>query len=151
MVKEFKGKHGFLSNFYPSPIIYEGIEYPTVEHAYQAAKTNDIETRMKIAKKETPGKAKRAGGKRGIITNFDFDKWETKKNSVMEELVRLKFQDPKLREKLLETGEEPLQEGNNWGDTYWGVNIKTGRGKNILGKTIEKIRDEIKRTSENQP
>ena len=38
-IGEFDGKFRFLSNFYPSPIFYDGILYPTVEHAFQAAKT----------------------------------------------------------------------------------------------------------------
>lgn len=40
-IDRFSGPHRFLSNFYPSPIIYDGVAYPTVEHAYQAQKTLD--------------------------------------------------------------------------------------------------------------
>ena len=137
MIKTFHGEHAFLSNFYPSPIEFEGIVYPTVEHAFQAAKTNDPETRQKIADKDTPGKAKRAGGKRGILPDFDFDAWE-EKNS----LCKAKFQDPELRAKLDATGDQELQEGNNWNDTFWGISNKTGKGKNTLGKILMKIRRE---------
>ena len=40
-IDKFKNEHEFLSNFYPSPITIEDITYPTVEHAFQAAKTLD--------------------------------------------------------------------------------------------------------------
>jgi len=38
MIDSFKGDFRFLSNFYPVNVDYEGIMYPTVEHAYVAAK-----------------------------------------------------------------------------------------------------------------
>ena len=45
----FTAEHRYLSNFYPSVIRAEGISYPTVEHAFQAAKTTDTGLRRKIA------------------------------------------------------------------------------------------------------
>mgnify|MGYP003560200375 CR=1 FL=1 len=61
MINKFDGPYAFLSNFYHSPIIYEGLEYPTVEHAFQAAKTLKMSERESIAALPTPGAAKRAG------------------------------------------------------------------------------------------
>ena len=147
MIKSFVGQYEFLSNFHPSPIHYEGQTYPTVEHAFQAAKTQDTQTRQKIASKATPGQAKRAGGRRGILIDFDQTAWEAKKLQVMETLLRLKFQNPELRDLLVATGDTPLQEGNNWNDTYWGVSLKTGKGKNMLGKLLEKVRQELTETT----
>lgn len=144
MIKTFHGKHAFLSNFHPSPITFEGITYPTVEHAFQAAKTKDLGTRQKIADKDTPGKAKRAGGRRGIIKDFNFEEWETRKISVMRRLIILKFQDPDLRSALINTEDQPLIEGNNWNDTFWGVSLKTDKGQNHLGKILEQVRALIK-------
>lgn len=143
MIKQFKGQFAFLSNFHPSPIIFEGQQFPTVEHAFQAAKTADREIRAKIAAKNTPGKAKRAGGRRGIIKDFDFEAWESKKIQVMETCVRAKFEDPQLAEQLRATGNQELLEGNHWNDTFWGVSIKTGKGKNHLGRILMQIRSEI--------
>jgi ribA/ribD-fused uncharacterized protein len=143
VIRQFHGEYSFLSNFHPSPIEFEGIVYPTVEHAFQAAKSNDQEERRVIAAKETPGKAKRAGGRRGIIKDFDFDAWEAKKVEVMTSLCRLKFEDPDLRALLKATGDHELQEGNSWNDTFWGVSLKTGKGSNTLGHILMKIRDEI--------
>lgn len=142
MIKEFKGEHAFLSNFHPSPITVEGIEFPTIEHAFQAAKTNCQETKHKIAQKDTPGKAKRAGSKRGILPDFNQTTWEKNKIAVMTHLCRLKFQNPELRAKLEATGDQELQEGNNWNDTIWGISNKTGKGQNLLGKILMQIRQE---------
>ena len=33
MIDKFSGDNAFLSNFHPSPIMYEGIEFPTVERS----------------------------------------------------------------------------------------------------------------------
>jgi len=60
-ITSFNGKYEFLSNFYYSPVTYEGITYPTVEHAFQAAKTFDVTERRRISEMKTPGMAKRAG------------------------------------------------------------------------------------------
>lgn len=54
-IDKFDNEFAFLSNFYSSPIVYEGIEYPTVEHAFQAAKTFDFDQRKMIAAAATPG------------------------------------------------------------------------------------------------
>ena len=37
-IVEFKGEHRWLSNFSDAKVSYDGVEYPTVEHAYQASK-----------------------------------------------------------------------------------------------------------------
>ena len=37
-INSFSGAYAFLSNFEPAPIYYDGLSYPTVEHAFQAAK-----------------------------------------------------------------------------------------------------------------
>ena len=45
-----------------------------------------------------------------------------------------------LRQKLLDTSERYLEELNNWGDTFWGVDINKG-GQNNLGKILMKTRE----------
>src|SRR5205807_6751720 len=84
-IPEFQGEYRFLSNFFPAEVIYEGITYPTSEHAYQAAKTLDPEQRKKIAAMKTPAEAKAAG--RALMLRDD---WETAKFIVMEDVVRYK-------------------------------------------------------------
>ena len=61
MITSFSGPNRFLSNFFEHPMMVDGLRYPTLEHAYQAAKTNDPELRERIRSAATPGEAKRAG------------------------------------------------------------------------------------------
>jgi ribA/ribD-fused uncharacterized protein len=142
-ITKFSGQFSFLSNFYESVLEYEGIKYPTVEHAFQAAKTQDPEARQQIANMQKPSEAKAAGNRNGIIRDFDPVEWELRKNGVMEELLRIKFQNPDLKNLLAQTGNAKLIEGNTWGDTYWGVDVVTGEGANKLGVILEGIRNEI--------
>ena len=61
----------------------------------------------------------------------------------MYNICKLKFiQNPELGKLLLGTKDEELIEGNDWDDTFWGV--CNGVGENHLGKTLMKIRDELK-------
>lgn len=138
MISKFKGQYAFLSNFFMRPIIWEGIEYPSSEHAYQAAKTRDRVIRQRIADLPTAAKAK-AAGKRLVVR----DDWEVVKVDVMRDIVAIKFrQHPDLAEQLLATGTAELREGNTWGDIFWGVN-KYGTGLNWLGRILMDLRLEI--------
>ena len=139
MIDSFDGEYRFLSNFYSSKIKYEGIEYPTVEHAFQAAKSLDENIRQSIAALPTPGAAKKAG-RRSVVLRGD---WEQVKISVMKELVSRKFEMPEFRDKLFDTDDEELVEGNTWNDTFWGV--CNGKGRNELGKILMEIRDKENR------
>lgn len=141
VITKFEGEHRFLSNFYPAKIEYEGLLYPTVEHAYQAAKSDSVAERMFIAKAETPGKAKKIG--KMLTLRPD---WETVKDTVMLTLLTEKFKQPDLAQRLLNTGESLLVEGNNWGDTYWGV--CEGDGLNRLGELLMVVRDKLNNEEE---
>lgn len=137
MISKFTGEYSFLSNFYIVPISYEGIIYPSVEHAFQAAKTLDGKKKLEIARFDTPGKAKKAGRKLKLRAD-----WEEIKLDIMLELLRKKFFFKDLQEMLLKTGDEELIEGNSWGDTYWGKYY--GVGENHLGKLLLQVREEIR-------
>jgi len=134
-ITSFSEENRFLSNFYPCVVEMEGIEYPSVEHAYQAAKTLNVAEREEIVLL-TAGQAKR----RGYRVTLRAD-WESIKLGIMEDLVRQKFNKEILREKLLATGDAELIEGNDWGDKFWGV--CNGEGENWLGRILMKIRSEI--------
>ena len=142
MIVVFDGQYDFLSNFYPSSILYEGIVYPTNEHFFQAMKTLDIDKRKKIAAAETPGLAKRMG--RNVQLRSD---WEKVKVYYMELGLRLKFANKALAEKLIATGDEELVEGNWWCDQTWGScncpkHIRTP-GRNLLGMLLMELRKEL--------
>lgn len=131
LIDRFRGEYDFLSNFYLED------DCTTVEHFFQALKTKDTAEQEKILNAPTPGSAKRLG--RTVKLRSD---WEEIKDDIMYELVRDKFEDPELAEKLLATGEAELIEGNTWGDTYWGV--CRGRGLNKLGRILMQVRAELR-------
>lgn len=135
-ITEFQGEHRYLSNFWPAPIAWCGIRYPSTEHAYQAAKTNDRAARLYMSRL-TAGQAKRYG--RTVAIRPD---WEAVKVDTMREIVTLKFSThAHLAAKMLATGDAMLIEGNTWGDTFWGV--CRGRGENHLGKILMSIRSQL--------
>jgi hypothetical protein len=139
VIREFRGRHNFLSNFFPSAIVVDGIRFPTVEHAFAAAKTHDLATKQRIAAAATPGAAKYAG--RRVALRAD---WEAVKNDVMLDLLRTKFtRHPNLGALLLDTGDALLFEGNRWNDRVWGVDARTGEGENRLGQILMQVRGEL--------
>lgn len=141
-ITSFRGEYRFLSNFYPAPFTFDGISYPNVEAAFQAMKTLDPADRRRIAAMADPSEAKRAG--RRVRLRPD---WEQVKNGVMLDLVTTKFgQNPDLAGRLLATGDAELVEGNTWRDRYWGVDAATGQGRNQLGKTLMKVREDLRET-----
>lgn len=136
-IDRFSGQYGWLSNFSTCRVVMpDGIEYPSVEHAYQAYKSKDPEQKKKIAKLRTAALAKREGRRLKVR-----DDWESIKLKVMFTALNRKFSadNPQFVENLLGTGNAELVEGNTWGDTYWGV--CRGQGENNLGKLLMKIRD----------
>lgn len=136
-IKEFRGKYYFLSNFYNCKVIYNGITYLNNEAAFQSMKTLNVEQRKQFSNLD-PSSAKRKG--RNIRLRDD---WEKVKDQIMYEICKNKFlQNEDLKIKLLNTGDEYLEEGNTWNDREWGVcnNI----GKNKLGKILMRIRGELK-------
>ncbi len=142
MIAAFTGASRFLSNFWPVNVVLDGMVYPSVENAYQAAKTLDVQARRSF-QTISASEAKHLGKKLPLRSD-----WETVKLAVMEGLLRQKFADPDLRERLLATKDQLLEEGNHWGDTFWGV--CRGQGHNHLGKLLMLIRDEIRLDLEQQ-
>jgi ribA/ribD-fused uncharacterized protein len=129
-IDSFSNEYAFLSNFFEAPVEWEGIRYPTNEHAFQAAKVINPAKRLEIAAAATPDIAKRMG--RSVNLRSD---WEDIKYNVMLEIVDAKFhQNPELADLLLSTGDAELIEGNWWNDTTWGV--CNGVGKNWLGHIL---------------
>ena len=138
MIGSFNGEHRFLSNFWPSPVEMCGMVFPTVEHAYVAAKTENGDVRRRVLELATPGEAKRFGRTIELRPG-----WDQMKLRTMRELVRRKFRgNPDLGHMLLATGDQQLVEGNRWGDTFWGV--CDGVGENHLGRILMDVRRELR-------
>lgn len=141
-IDSFRGEYRFLSNFFMcySWLPCEGVFYPTAEHAYQAAKTDNKTERRRIAYLPTAGAAKREGRKLTLRRD-----WEQIKLRVMYTIVRVKFNaNPGLAQMLINTGDAELIEGNAWGDTFWGT--CKGVGRNELGKILMRVREELEKT-----
>lgn len=142
MISSFSGPYRFLSNFYPVAVQYGGLTFNSVEHAFQAAKTEFPSERKAIQAARTPGEAKRLGRKATLKP-----RWESVKVETMRLLIDRKFDPgthPELAARLLATGDDELVEGNTWGDTFWGQ-CPLGTGHNTLGKLLMEKRAALRR------
>lgn len=133
MISKFRNEHFFLSNFYPSEIVEDGIEYESIENYFQAMKSDSPMVRKSIGILN-PSDAKKAGRRLKINPA----EWNAKKDDIMFHALKIKFSNPKLMEMLRATAGEELVEGNTWNDCYWGV--CNGKGLNKLGKMLMEIR-----------
>ena len=135
-VKGFFGPYRFLSNFQVAPVIYEGVNYPSTEAAYQAAKSLDPEIRKQFTNLN-PSESKKLGQKIKVRSD-----WEDVKYKVMLDICTSKFTiHSDLREALISTDGKYLEETNHWMDFTWGV--CNGKGTNWLGKILMKIREDL--------
>ena len=141
MINEFQGTNRFLSNFWFAKIEWLGYEYPTLEHAFQAAKfANHPEVVKLIQDCEKPGEAKAIARKYKHLVEPCW--FHYTRDLVMMHLLRQKFRPgSNLAIALVGTLPHKLVEGNNWGDTYWGV--CNGVGENTLGRYLEIIRADL--------
>jgi hypothetical protein len=142
MISEFQGDYRWLSNFYYSPITYNNLLYPTVEHFFQAMKTTDLSARAKICLDPNPGSAKRTG--RTLQLRPD---WDSIKIAVMAHGLRKKFAHPDLKQKLIATYPLFIEEGNYWHDNYWGnclcPKCNSFAGRNNLGQLLMILREHL--------
>lgn len=142
IINSFKGNFGFLSNFSPHSFVDEhDIEWKTVEHFYQAAKTNNIKEKKIIFLCGTPSEAKRAGQEVDLI-----EEWNWKRVCIMYRALKMKFgQNLDIQKKLISTFDYNLIEGNYWHDNYWGNcfcdKCSKIEGLNYLGKLLMIIRN----------
>lgn len=137
VIDHFNGYYLFLNNFYPATVKFEDDFYVSVEHAFHAAKTLDKKERERVKWCRYARDAKKLG--RSVKLRSD---WESVKVRVMYNCVLDKFtRNDYLRNKLIETGNAELIEGNTWNDTFWGV--CNGKGRNMLGKILMKVRAKL--------
>jgi N-glycosidase YbiA len=134
----FYGKDHPLSNFYEAPFRIGSFIFPTNEHFYQANKSDDFYERLDIIMADTPKEAKLMG--RDVENHRN--NWGQKRLLYMWKGLKAKFQNPQLREYLLNTGDAELVE-NNVFDPYWGCG-RNGEGRNMLGKMLMALREQIR-------
>jgi ribA/ribD-fused uncharacterized protein len=140
MITQFIDEYRWLSNFQSVQIKYDGRTYPSVEHAYVSAKSNDDGWKQLCTSSKY-----RAGDLKKVSKDIELrEDWEDVKVFIMYDLLKLKFVQEPFKTKLLNTGDMELIEGNYWGDTFYGVDMNKDEGQNILGRLIMKIRKEIR-------
>jgi ribA/ribD-fused uncharacterized protein len=160
-----ESKHKFMSNFYPCNVTLPkeeielasgeivrlpAIDFKSTEQAYMAWKTIDYKTRKKIAEM-TPGDAKKFSHQDDFPIRPDYS--NEGRLEAMRIVVEQKFSDrnPELRQRLLDTKNAALAEGNNWGDTFFGLDLTTGEGENHLGKILMYVRDNLRKEEGLEP
>lgn len=133
----FRGNYFFLSNMYKTPVTYNGLTYQSSEAAFQAQKTLDENIRKTFT--TLSGIESKELGRKILIR----EDWNKIKINIMREILYCKFtQNPTLKDKLIETEDLILIEGNTWNDTYWGVCNE--EGENMLGRLLMELRSNLK-------
>jgi len=135
--------YGAFSNLYRREIEFEGVVYPTAEHAYQAGKPRKDSVREWLMSAPSPSLLAMAA--HGLYSWDIQPNWSKVKFERMKQVLRAKFtQHEDLAALLLATGEARLVESatvDNLVNRTWGeVN---GKGKNMLGKLLMEIRSEL--------
>lgn len=137
MSKIVVGEIDWMRNDYISPLTVGDVEYPSVEHAYQASKFKDRNIKEDIADADSVREARRIGRSASDRVRDD---WDDVRFVIMENLVRKKFQDDVLAERLAKTGSANIvMEGY---DEFWGTG-RNGTGQNHLGNILETVRSEV--------
>lgn len=115
-IREFSGSYRFLSNFWLCKVPFEDVTWPSLEHAFVAAKTLDPAERNQILQIHSPGQVKRYGRKLTLRPG-----WEEMRVDVMRQLLASKFAPGSTLATILAlTSPNTLVEGNHWHDQFWG-------------------------------
>ena len=122
-----------FSNMELATVEYDGITYPSVENFYQAMKTTDNAERRQLSRL-SPFDSKKA--KKTLRKD-----WNDIKVDVMRYGLQKKFSQEPFRRRLEQSKPRTLIEWNWWRDTFWGIDINSGVGENMLGKLIMEIRE----------
>ena len=136
--------YGAFSNLYRRVIEFEGEEFATSEHAYQAGKARKREVRDWVLSAPSPALVAMAA--HGLYYWDIVPGWSRTKFDRMRGVIRAKFtQYDDLRELLLSTGDARLVESTtveNEVNRLWGeVN---GVGRNMLGQLLMELRTELR-------
>lgn len=135
------GEYGFLSNLYRSPVTMGAIQFPSSEHAYQYAKAEDYMVKKYIREAPSPVLAAIVG--HGLFPWMVVKGWKEERVLWMKDVLIAKFtQNEDLKERLLATGDAKLIEGSK-SDGFWGIG-RSGHGKNMLGKLLMEVREELR-------
>lgn len=144
---------GIYSQWYPSPIVIDGITYNCCEQYMMHQKAlffEDIKTAEKIMKASSPRDQKMLGRS---VKNFNKDRWDKVNLNIVYRANLAKFtQIKELREALLSNGNRILVEASPY-DQIWGIGMgeeEPGvenpiywKGQNLLGQVITLVKHEL--------
>lgn len=167
LITSFSGT--FLSNFSYAAVVYNGLDFTSVERAYQRAKfkLTDLNRIPASVAAEIKGHVKHRGFNVDIFdinllfqggiagssevkkaadimreAGLERDDWQAIRLKTMIVLLIQKFNKPDYRDLLLGTKDKYLVEGNNWDDVYWG--FSGNRGENMLGAALMVLRERLR-------
>jgi len=146
---------GFLSHFHPSPFLLDAETWPTVEHFYQAQKSDHPDYKAAIRAAVSPGAVKRLAAppdapgrssqkswfrKNGIMPRAD---WHEVKLDIMRRADWAKYsQNPDLAQTLLATNSAELIEDSPF-EPFWGTG-RDGNGQNWAGRVLMEVRERLR-------
>jgi N-glycosidase YbiA len=156
-----RDQFGFLSHFHASPILLDGELWPTVEHYYQAQKSEDSAYRAAIRAALRPGMAKRLAAHPAAPRRISRDSWFRRNATlprpdwpeirlhIMRRADRAKYlQNADLMALLIATGDAELVEDSP-GEPFWGTG-PDGMGANWAGRILEEIRGDLRQPAIDQ-
>ena len=142
--------NGYLSNWYTSPFVKNGITFKNNEHYFMWEKqqlfdNTNVSLEKNILETTNPALIRNLGR---LVKNFNQTVWDTKKYDIMKRGLIEKFsQNKELKKALLNTNDAILVEASPY-DKIWGIGIseedtknKKWRGENLLGKALMDVRN----------
>lgn len=130
------------SNLAVIPFIIDSFTWNSAEQFYQASKFTDDVIIQKIKDCQNPFRCAAIGQTRKFKIRDD---WEEIKVSIMERAIRARFnQHPDLAEELKRS--KGTLYDHSAADSFWGIGYN-GKGSNVTGKILMKIRDELQSIS----
>ena len=142
-----------LSNWYNCEVNYKGHTFNSVEQGYQWSKAifaNDVTAARNLLYTTDPREAKDLGMN---VQGLQYADWNSEKDTIMRELVKIKFTDNiDLKNELLGTGDLKLAEAGL--DTHFAIGLSLPsvdifdsdkwKGQNLLGKILCEVRAQLK-------
>jgi ribA/ribD-fused uncharacterized protein len=133
-----EGYAKFFSTFSAHAVEFEGVLYPTVEHAYHCQRYADEAVREEIRSARSAIEAWGVSQKYKSKQQTDFDE---RKAGIMEALCRAKLiQHDDVKQALIESGADVIVK--NFPDSFWGIG-NDGTGGNMMGQIWIKLRSEV--------
>ncbi len=136
--KFYTGPFDALNNFSAHAVEYNGVLYPTAEHAFQVTKSIDQDAKKAILAARSPLVAKTLSN--GQYGAFRDPEWGDKKIGIMKDILTAKYEQHEEVRSVLDSTTGSTIEEDSPTDYFWGIG-KDGLGKNHLGQIWMQIRD----------